>query len=81
MVDPFVFSLKVQEAAVRGGCEGARAFTASTLRFLQQQETTLAGPQRRRADDVGKTPPAASRGPDLLDHYGRRHHDVDIENI
>ena len=81
MVDPFVFSLKAQEAALRGGRDAARAFTASTLRILHQQETMLAGPQRRRAEDFGKHPPAASSGPDLLDHYGRRHHDVDIEKI
>lgn len=40
-----------------------------------------ARPARKTRMKTGKGKKSPCRGPDLLDHYGKRSHDVDVEHI
>lgn len=81
MLNPFDFSLKFQEAALRGSRSATRIMTAGLVKLLEQQEHLLHPRVHRRAEDAHTRPLVMPGGPDLQDHYGRRCHDVDVEHL
>ena len=81
MYDPFKFWLRLQEISA-ANLTAWMAFTSKCwdAGWHQVQCLTQAPPHRRDADS--HTPaPCANKGPRLADHYGRRHHDVNVEKI
>jgi len=95
MYNPLSMSLKFQQAAMAGASAAAKLMTDNYLRMFKQQHAILEAsfPHLRKSDapcvqdpPVKKKKKAAEEvspchGPDLLDHYGKRAHDVDVEHI
>ncbi|MCB2100012.1 MAG: hypothetical protein KDE22_04030 [Rhodobacterales bacterium] len=82
MLDPITMSMKMQNAALAG------TFFASSLALgnfvrMMQQGGQLMGPQGLPflGSDRRHHPWKLFRGANLLDHYGRRHLDVDVEHM
>ncbi len=96
MSDLFTSSVMFQKMAIKVAASKTAAAMDMQLRILRQQGALFDHmTAQRRADDwhsdepvnptakkrkAGKRPTPCC-GPDLLDHYGKRAHDVDVEHI
>jgi len=83
MFNPFAYTFKLQQMLLENSIRMVDAATRGSLMLMQQQRNLFFhGPWKHRAEDAHEplkgTP---SSGPDLLDHYGKRSHDVDVERI
>lgn len=81
MKNPMITSLKAQSAAFQCAVSVGQTLTDTYLRMLHQHNHLWHGHLMRRAEDMHRHPFYIATGADLMDHYGRRHHDVDIEHI
>lgn len=90
MLNPVTFSLKMQQAALEAATAATRAMAANYVRLVGQQSRLLCRTCVHNRDDdhdvvsarkgkSGRKSPCL--GPDLLDHYGKRAHDIDAEHI
>ena len=95
MNDFFSASLKFQQMAFQAWTATTSLMIQAQMRLLEQQFALLDHMHaHRRSDDPataavnpkirkrkGRKPASPCCGPDLLDHYGKRAHDVDVEHI
>lgn len=73
--------LRLQQAMAKGAMQAMEMVAVDAVRMLRGQGLLLHDDHthRRSEDETGHAKPVCS-GADLMDHYGRRHHDVDVEH-
>jgi len=82
MPNPDRVPYHVHLTAFQSAALASQRVTESCLRLLaKQQRTLMEVGDRRRTDDGGDKARCYPCGADLMDHYGRRSHDVDIERL
>ncbi|MBT3237301.1 MAG: hypothetical protein HOK06_06880 [Rhodospirillaceae bacterium] len=90
MFNPVEFSIRFQQAALQAATAATRLMASNYVRMIEQQNRLLQHSCVHQRDDDHDTPSppkkqrrrkSPCRGPDLLDHYGHRAHDVDPEHI
>lgn len=75
----FVTPLIVQQAMARGALQAVEVLAQDYVRMVEGQARLMHGVKHRRGEDRFEHPEILATGPDLMDHYGRRHTDVDVE--
>lgn len=80
MVNPMTLTLQAQAMAIQGALGMLGAVNDGCARMLDQQARLLQAQGLRRAEDE-HLHFCPTCGADLMDHYGRRCHDVDVERI
>ncbi len=81
MLDPMVFSLKVQHAATIATFCAAGVVLASWMRLLRGERMFIGTPFHRRSDELHTHTDYVPTGVTWNDHYGKRSHDVDVEHM
>ncbi|MHA1597728.1 MAG: hypothetical protein ACTSV1_03315 [Alphaproteobacteria bacterium] len=90
MLNPMTLSLKFQQMALQAATAATRMMASGYVQMVDQQNRLLrhSFTHHRGNDHDVKSPPKGPRrrrtpcrGPDLMDHYGHRAHDVDPEHI
>lgn len=80
MVNPMTLALQAQTMAVRGTLSMMGTLNGGYAKLLDRNARLLRAAGTRRAEDE-HLHFCPTRGADLMDHYGRRCHDVDVERI
>ncbi len=73
-------SIKMQQAMTMGAVHALEVLAKDYAHMVEGQVKLIPHHAHRRAEDHFKKAPVMPSGPDLMDHYGRRAHDVDIEH-
>jgi len=82
MTNPFKMSMQMQQASTAGAFCMASLMIANTVKMMQAQHQALSHTWTpHRAKDMHAQAQPEGNDPDLLYHYGRRHHDVDVEHM
>lgn len=78
----FLLPVRMQQLMLSGTMLAVQSMLAGWTHVLEEQSHLAHHIGAfRRAEDIHRHPRNRSKGPDLMDHYGRRSHDVDVERI
>ena len=78
---PFISPLRVQQALTEGAVHAMETMASDAMKVMHGQDVLMHDHnEHRRSDDDHGHPKKVFSGADLLDHYGRRRHDVDVEH-
>ncbi len=82
MFDPVAYTFKIQKIMLENAIRMNAVAGVGSVRLLRQHSDIFRhGPRSRRAEDNHAKPEVKPCGCDLMDHYGKRCHDVDVERI
>ncbi|MCP5374042.1 MAG: hypothetical protein H6907_20095 [Hyphomicrobiales bacterium] len=84
MLNPFTMSMQLQQASTAGAFCMASMMIANTVKVMQAQHQVVTHawtPHRAEDETLHPHLEPDESSPDLLYHYGRRSHDVDVEHM
>lgn len=80
MYNPMMHALHLQQGALRNLYCLSQMYAEGWFQIMGQSAETFQSALGRRGEDLHVPPKVLPSGADLLDHYGHRASDVDVEH-